>query len=287
MQTSTGHTSSTMEAAQVSVAPAVPAMEHSTTQAQAQAQAQAAPLPQPPTATTQVLPTTTTTAASSDSSTEPQTLIVLCGLVGSGKTTLAAALARELGFVRVCQDDLGSRRACEDIVQARLAEGAKGVIVDRQNFDRKQREPWLRIANSFPRVRVCCVVLRMPFDECARRVAVRTEHPTIHDAHTGIALLNQFAGLWREPSVDEGFDHFLRVTEPLPLELDATALNAVLARLYATPRNPRGPAQRRRLVDPSFRLEPSWQPTNRPPARFARAPAQSPWSQPRPAQPPA
>lgn len=64
-----------------------------------------------------------------------QWLIVLMGVVGSGKSTLSTALVRQIpGWCRVCQDDLGDRYACETMVKAALAQG-KSVVIDRQNFD--------------------------------------------------------------------------------------------------------------------------------------------------------
>jgi type IV secretory pathway ATPase VirB11/archaellum biosynthesis ATPase len=52
---------------------------------------------------------------------QPQILLVLCGVVGSGKTTLAnAILDHEVNWVRVCQDDLGNRIACEQLVRKSL-----------------------------------------------------------------------------------------------------------------------------------------------------------------------
>ena len=56
-------------------------------------------------------------------SAEPQRLLILSGVVGSGKTTLAEAIVKEMpNYARVSQDDLGNRQACESLVRRRLKE---------------------------------------------------------------------------------------------------------------------------------------------------------------------
>lgn len=75
-----------------------------------------------------------------------QILLLLVGLVGSGKTTLAESLVKEYNghsddstsssWVRASQDDIPglSRRNCEAMVRQALTTGSN-VIVDRMNFD--------------------------------------------------------------------------------------------------------------------------------------------------------
>ena len=62
-------------------------------------------------------------------------LLILVGMVGSGKTTLAEAMVKT-GWVRASQDDAPSKRRqeCEEMVRGALREG-KDVIVDRVDFD--------------------------------------------------------------------------------------------------------------------------------------------------------
>jgi adenylate kinase family enzyme len=75
--------------------------------------------------------------------TNPQILLVLVGLPGSGKTTFAEALLRDtmpIGgkrrWIRASQDDAPSRRRqeCEAVTRNGLREGYN-VIVDRVGFD--------------------------------------------------------------------------------------------------------------------------------------------------------
>lgn len=103
------------------------------------------------------------------------------------------------------------------------------VIVDRQNFDAAQRRTWLEIASRYaessnPGLRVAAMVMSTPPEvshngvvsstrahlsltvscqECARRLRVRQNHPTIHDSQLALSLLDKFLSLWAEPSIDE------------------------------------------------------------------------------------
>lgn len=131
---------------------------------------------------------------------QPQELIVLAGVVGSGKSTLSTAWQHHLpvrairflqsvaaehshrqltlqnlgqDWVRVNQDDLGDRRTCEAAVRTALSQGMN-VVVDRQNFDAGQRRTWLEIANEFPAVRVGGMVMGTPKEV---RVAVFHHSP--------------------------------------------------------------------------------------------------------------
>ncbi|GAA5846353.1 hypothetical protein JCM9279_001341 [Rhodotorula babjevae] len=174
-----------------------------------------------------------------------QHLIVLAGVVGSGKSTLSSAWERLVpGWVRVNQDDLGDRRACEQAVRAALRAGLS-VLVDRQNFDAQQRRTWLEIATEFPAVEVGGMVMGTSKEECRQRLLVRSDHPTIDNPRLAVDLLDKFSGLWEEPRLDEGYDHLLTLPLLPPAALLTRALIlSLLAALAASPRNPTGPAQR-------------------------------------------
>ena len=106
----------------------------------------------------------------------PQRLLILVGLPGSGKSTAAATLESR-GWVRINQDTLGSRPACEAAASAALAAG-RSVVVDRVNFDVRQRGTWVALARS-TRVPVAALELRLPIEVCVARAMARTDHPTI------------------------------------------------------------------------------------------------------------
>ncbi|GAA6054327.1 hypothetical protein JCM3770_001436 [Rhodotorula araucariae] len=176
----------------------------------------------------------------------PQRLIVLAGVVGSGKSSLSSAWQDLVpGWVRVNQDDLGDRRACEHAVRAALRAG-HSVLVDRQNFDAGQRRTWLEIASEFPDVDVGGLVMGTSSEECRERLLVRQDHPTIDNPQLAVSLLDKFSGLWEEPQLSEGFDQLLTLpTLPPPSELTAALLLSLLAALANSPRNPSAREQRR------------------------------------------
>ncbi|KAF8327735.1 uncharacterized protein EI90DRAFT_1679091 [Cantharellus anzutake] len=88
---------------------------------------------------------------------QPQVVLVLCGLVGSGKVIifvsasshfllfpLQSVFAQSLehqypNFLRCCQDELGSRRKVELAVRQALSEG-RSIIVDRTNVDIRSKK---------------------------------------------------------------------------------------------------------------------------------------------------
>ena len=76
-------------------------------------------------------------------------VVVLVGAPGSGKSTLCLELERTTcgPLVRISQDDLGSRKACERLAQRSLKQ-RRSVIIDRCNFDAQQRSTWLTIARQ-------------------------------------------------------------------------------------------------------------------------------------------
>jgi predicted kinase len=109
---------------------------------------------------------------------EPPTVLILVGLQGSGKSTLAQKLV-PLGWERVNQDDLGTRKACEARMEQALKQN-KRVVVDRCNLDVQQRKTWFNIAAKYNALNsVDCVVLNIPVEVCKKRVAERKDHPTL------------------------------------------------------------------------------------------------------------
>ena len=60
------------------------------------------------------------------------------------------------------QDDLGNRRKCEDMTRTALA-SQQNVIIDRCNFDAKQRSHWVEIAKKFT-ADAYCLMLNTPIE---------------------------------------------------------------------------------------------------------------------------
>lgn len=94
--------------------------------------------PSAPPATHVISPPALKACAPSSETHGKLTLLVLCGLPGSGKSTIAAALTSHATqrWVRASQDDAPSRRRqeCEAMVRQGLRDGFN-VVVDRVGFD--------------------------------------------------------------------------------------------------------------------------------------------------------
>ena len=109
--------------------------------------------------------------------TTPPRLVILAGLPGSGKSSLAAALEKR-GWAVVNQDSLGNRRKCERAC-ARAFERGDRVVIDRCNHDRAQRAHWTRILERAGGGYKVAVWLTTPVDSCVERVLARPVHPTL------------------------------------------------------------------------------------------------------------
>lgn len=133
-------------------------------------------------------------------------ILVLVGTPGSGKSTLAAQLT---GYTTVNQDSLGNRKKCEKKMKYLLQQGRR-VVVDRCNFDAKQRATWVKIAISYgiSCKDIMCVHLDVPVTECLRRVLARPNHPTLKASNPKTKSIVLRFQDWLKPpsSVDnEGF----------------------------------------------------------------------------------
>jgi predicted kinase len=106
----------------------------------------------------------------------PQVLVMV-GIPGSGKSTIANQLV-QLGWERVNQDEMGTRKACELRMEQSLQKG-KSVVVDRCNFDIAQRRTWFKLAGKYGVTNINALVLDISPEVCKQRIAVRKDHPTI------------------------------------------------------------------------------------------------------------
>lgn len=150
---------------------------------------------------------------------EPPRILVLAGWVASGKSSFAKELAKwNTNFIHISQDALGTRKACEQLARKSLTEG-KSIIIDRQNFDQKQRKTWIQLASDFTNSNVpleCDLIeFATPYEECARRLQQRTHHETIHSINQGIGILKLVSSKqWKSPHISEGFNRHLILLPP-------------------------------------------------------------------------
>ncbi|GJE91124.1 hypothetical protein PsYK624_072730 [Phanerochaete sordida] len=136
-------------------------------------------------------------------------VLILVGLVGSGKSTFAEALQAYLPQFRRCsQDELGDRRAVEALARSSLRDGLS-VCIDRTNVDPQQRLTWVRIAREFPGTLVWVLEFDTPYEICEQRLMTRTSHPTITSPELAISVLQRFRSQYQSPQLWEGFDQML------------------------------------------------------------------------------
>eukprot|EP00591_Stephanopyxis_turris_P011017 CAMPEP_0195515364 /NCGR_PEP_ID=MMETSP0794_2-20130614/6453_1 /TAXON_ID=515487 /ORGANISM="Stephanopyxis turris, Strain CCMP 815" /LENGTH=257 /DNA_ID=CAMNT_0040643767 /DNA_START=81 /DNA_END=854 /DNA_ORIENTATION=- len=115
-----------------------------------------------------------------DDPSSPPFMVLLVGLPGSGKSMFAEAIEKRQPwkYGRVNQDILKSRKKCERACRRLLQKGMCPVI-DRCNFDQKQRKHFLDIAKEAGDVPVDCVIFTYSKETCIERCERRVGHETI------------------------------------------------------------------------------------------------------------
>eukprot|EP00929_Paragymnodinium_shiwhaense_P098631 TRINITY_DN6010_c0_g2_i1.p1 TRINITY_DN6010_c0_g2~~TRINITY_DN6010_c0_g2_i1.p1 ORF type:complete len:2002 (-),score=499.81 TRINITY_DN6010_c0_g2_i1:260-6265(-) len=154
-------------------------------------------------------------------------LLLLCGLPGSGKSTIAAKLREQFGWQVVNQDSLGSRQACmkaaREVLSSQTANGLPGkLVVDRCNVDKSQRSIWVQLATEefgLGALELACVWLDVREDECGRRVLKRFDHKTLAADASSLRVIRGFADTFEPPSNREGFARVWRIASPLDAEV--------------------------------------------------------------------
>jgi predicted kinase len=148
-------------------------------------------------------------------------ILILVGIPGSGKSTLAQYLTslNTSRYIRVNQDELKTRNKCETLTRTALKQ-SQSPIIDRCNFDPKQRSHFIRIAQEF-NVPVDCIVLDISVSICLERCLNRNHHPTI-DGNNARAVVGQMANLLVKPHAihfrNEGIERMKIVTNANMIE---------------------------------------------------------------------
>ncbi|KYR02438.1 hypothetical protein DLAC_01278 [Tieghemostelium lacteum] len=132
-------------------------------------------------------------------------ILITCGFPASGKSYFSQKLAESPeGWKRINQDDLGTRKKCEDLFKQYLKTG-DNIIVDRCNQDILQRRNWLKMARLAGVSDVHLLWFKIDQQICKDRIVVRENHPTIPKGEEGIQIIDKFQNMFTEPSPLEGF----------------------------------------------------------------------------------
>lgn len=118
-----------------------------------------------------LLPQDTARAADSIVKKHPLDLVLFCGSPGAGKSTFYWKHMKDIGYERVNQDILGSRKACIQAATKLLQEGTS-VAVDNTNADTDTRAQWVELASKFG-VPIRCVLFTASAKLCEHNDAVR------------------------------------------------------------------------------------------------------------------
>lgn len=144
------------------------------------------------------------------------TLHLICGLPGSGKTTLAAKLAEASNILWLSPDrwlsqlnldgyDVARREAVERVqwdLALRLLALGTDVILDNGFWSRAEREG-LRTEAAARGAQVRLHYLDVPIDELKRRLAIRNECGAADSFEVSPADLDRWQAVFEPPDPDE------------------------------------------------------------------------------------
>jgi hypothetical protein len=115
--------------------------------------------------------------------------------------------------------------------------------VDRCNFDREQRNTWVKIAHHH-KLQIDAIILDTPFEICEKRILRREDHPTQVHGTKGINILESFKQLYKVPNYNEGFERILFVNPQEINDCNEDDIKKVMRKLDEIPKRDFKPIER-------------------------------------------
>jgi len=141
-------------------------------------------------------------------------LILMVGIQGSGKTTIAKRIAKLENFVRVgvddikemighCEDKKKIRRYIQYLLVSELLKEGYNVILDRMALSKEARKAIIERYRPFAS-KIIAIFVNTPIDVCFKRNQNRP-NPVSYESY--LEHLEDF----EHPTKDEGFDEIIEV----------------------------------------------------------------------------
>jgi tRNA uridine 5-carbamoylmethylation protein Kti12 len=134
----------------------------------------------------------------------------MCGIPGSGKTTLSRQLAEKLGAILYCYDALPKKHVCEDVHQTMYKNIAKNiqhgniVICDDLHLTIIERKQLINALHDVECVKVIHV-MHTPLDVCIER----NRNRKYNAGKLPDAALKYCYAKYEEPTLSEGWDEII------------------------------------------------------------------------------
>ncbi len=150
------------------------------------------------------------------------TVYIICGFIGSGKTTFAKKLEKETGAVRITKDEwlidlFGhdpsihkfeeyDQKICEISrgIAFQFAEKGIDVIIDEGFWAKEQRDEMRKKIHSLGAKAVLCYI-KTPIEIIRERMLERNNNLTKDSFEISSEMFDNYLKYWQPPSEDEGY----------------------------------------------------------------------------------
>ncbi len=150
------------------------------------------------------------------------TAYVICGFIGSGKTTFAKQLEKETGAVRITKDDwlcklVGQdpsipkfeeydRKICEISrnIAFQFVKNGVDVIIDEGFWAKSERDDMKRKIQSLG-AKTVLYYIDTPIDKMRERTLTRNNSDSLDSFHINGEMFDDYLKYWEPPSNEEGF----------------------------------------------------------------------------------